>query len=91
MELKGKKSGFVYSIAHCWHRAWTANSPTCDEIPPRGTRDYSLNLSDGTWEWPDYLDWEQEEFWVRVGLKIYPTPLAQEYGVFIGEAWSDWR
>lgn len=78
-------------------RDWTKNGPVYFVVPPRGSRDVSIDLQDGWWEaadaiFPNWLpaSWKDHPVELRARLRIEPTPESERFDVFTGTVFSEW-
>jgi hypothetical protein len=72
-------------------REWTRNFPSSFIIPAGGERLLRLNLLDGWWELgEEILQFKNKPVSVNVKYKVDPTPESSKFGVFVGEALSNW-
>lgn len=72
-------------------REWTKNGPTYFVLSPGESQEIQLNIKDGWWDiGRESLNSKNRLIEIRIRLKIDSSPEAEEYGVFVGTALSNW-
>jgi hypothetical protein len=72
-------------------REWTRNFPSSFIIPAGGEHLLELDLLDGWWDFGEEISqFKNKPVSVSVKYKVDPTPESTQFGVFVGEAQSDW-
>src|SRR5258708_19970636 len=91
LELRDERASSIYIIVRRRDTEFTGNDPGYFALAPGERHALYIDLGDGWWERDEAIAHLKDiPLSVRISYHVEPSPQADELGVFVGSALSDW-